>query len=90
MKIIKSALHYWFALVSILSFLVGWGMLAHSLKPVSAASQASSSSTASLPALPPIQAFGGLTGNSGGSGLNLTVPNNPPTSVFPRLRSGGS
>jgi hypothetical protein len=90
MKIIKSALHYWFALVSILSFLVGWGMLAHSLKPVSAASQASSPGTASLPALPPIQAFGGLTGNNGGSGLNLTVPSNPSTSVFPRLRSGGS
>jgi hypothetical protein len=81
MKIIKTALHYWIALVSVLSFLVGWGMLAHSLKPV----QASTQNTAALPALPPIQAFGGLTGNNSGSGLNY-----PPTSVFPRLRSGGS
>ncbi len=94
MKIIKSALHYWIAIVSVLSFLVGWGMLAHSLKPVSA-SQVSSPSTASLPALPPIQAFGGLsgsgiTGNNGGSNLNLSAPSNPPTSSFPRLRSGGS
>jgi hypothetical protein len=88
-KIIKSALHYWIAIVSVLSFLVGWGMLAHSLKPVSAY-QPSSPNTASLPALPPIQAFGGLTGNNGGSGLNLSAPSNPPTSVFPRLRSGGS
>ena len=89
MKIIKTALHYWFAIVSVLSFLVGWGMLAHSLKPVQA-SQASTQNTSALPALPPIQAFGGLTGNNSGSGLNLSVPNNPPTSVFPRLRSGGS
>lgn len=94
MKIIKSATHYWFAIISVLSFLVGWGMLAHSLKPVQS-SQASAPNAASLPALPPIQAFGGLggngiTGNNGGSGLNLSVPSNPPASVFPRLRSGGS
>ncbi len=92
MKIFKSALHYWIAIVSVLSFLVGWGMLAHSLKPVSAASQVSSPDTSSLPALPPIQAFGGLSGSgvTGSSGLNLTAPSNPPSSVFPRLRSGGS
>jgi hypothetical protein len=91
MKIIKTALHYWIAIVSVLSFLVGWGMLAHSLKPVQASSQTSTQNTVSLPALPPIQAFGGLTGNNSGSGLNLSVPNNPPpVSVFPRLRSGGS
>jgi len=94
MKIIKTALHYWIAIVSVLSFLIGWGMLAHSLKPVQASSQTSTQNTVSLPALlalPPIQAFGGLTGNNSGSGLNLSVPNNPPpVSVFPRLRSGGS
>jgi hypothetical protein len=94
MKIFKSALHYWIAIVSVLSFLAGWGMLAHSLKPVQAA-RSSSPNTASLPALPPIQAFGGLggnelTGNNGGSGLNLSAPGNSPASVFPRLRSGGS
>jgi hypothetical protein len=89
MKLLKSATHYWIAIISVLSFLVGWGMLAHSLKPVQS-SQASSPHTASLPALPPIQAFGALTGNNGGSGLNLTAPGNPPASVFPRLRSGGS
>jgi hypothetical protein len=87
MKIIKSAAHYWIAIISVLSFLVGWGMLAHSLKPVQS-TRASSSNTAALPALPPIQAFGGLTGNNGGTGLNIT--NNPPTAGFPRLRSGGS
>jgi hypothetical protein len=93
MKIFKSALHYWIAVVSVLSFLVGWGMLAHSLKPVSAASLSPSSGTASLPALPPIQAFGVLSGSGitgSGGGLNLTAPSNPPTSGFRRLRSGGS
>ena len=87
MKIIKSATHYWIAILSVLSFLVGWGMLAHSLKPVQT-TRATSQNTAALPNLPPIQAFGGLTGNNGGSGLNIT--NNPPSTGFPRLRSGGS
>ncbi len=93
MKIFKSAVHYWIAIVSVLSFLVGWGMLAHSLKPVSASQPSSSPNTATLPALPPIQAFGGLTGSGttgNNSGLNLTAPSNPPASSFPRLRSGGS
>jgi hypothetical protein len=88
MKIMKTALHYWIAIVSVLSFLAGWGMLAHSLKPVQA-SQPSTVNTASLPSLPPIQAFGGGAGN-GGSGLGFSAPSNPSTSVFPRLRSGGS
>lgn len=89
MKIIKTALHYWIALVSVLSFLVGWGMLAHSLKPVQP-SQISTLNTVSLPALPPIQAFGGGTGNNGGGGLNFSAPNNQSSLGFPILRSGGS
>ncbi|HEX7620221.1 MAG TPA: hypothetical protein VF359_03375 [Anaerolineales bacterium] len=89
MKIIKIALHYWIALVSVLSFLVGWGMLAHSLKPVQP-SQTSTRNTVSLPALPPIQAFGGGTRNNGGGGLNFSAPNNQSSLGFPILRSGGS
>ena len=71
MKIIKTALHYWFAIVSILSFLVGWGMLAHSLKPIQPTQQPTVN-TASLPALPPIQAFGGGSGMV--NGLNFSLP----------------
>ncbi len=93
MKIMKTALHYWIAIVSVLSFLAGWGMLAHSLKPVQA-SQSSPLNTASLPSLPPIQAFGSGNGNgftgSGGSGLGFSAPGNQSSSIFPRLRSGGS
>ena len=84
MKIIKTALHYWFAIISVLSFLMGWGMLAHSLKPIQTA-QAATVNTASLPALPTIQAFGGAA-----SGLNFSAPSNQSNSGFPALRSGGS
>lgn len=87
MKIIKTALHYWFAIVSLFSFLAGWGMLAHSLKPTQP-SQTTTVNTASLPALPPIQAFGGGSGN--GSGLNFVAPRTQSGLGFPILRTGGS
>jgi len=87
MKIIKTALHYWFAIVSVVSFLAGWGMLAHSLKPIQPA-QATTTNTASLPALPSIQAFGG--GSANGSGLNFSSLNNQANSGFSFLRTGGS
>jgi hypothetical protein len=83
MKIIKTILHYWFAIVSVVSFLAGWGLLAHSLKPVQL-TQATTDSVISLPALPPIQAFGS------GTGLNFSAPSDQSTAVRPRLRSGGS
>jgi hypothetical protein len=83
MKIIKTLLHYWFAIVSVLSFLAGWGFLAHSLKPIQS-TQTTTTSILSLPALPPIQAFGS------GNGMNSSVPNNQSTIVRPWLRSGGS
>jgi hypothetical protein len=88
MKIIKKIIHYWFAIVSVLSFLVGWGLLAHSLKPAQS-SQTSTLTSLSLPALPTIQAYGQGSGNNG-SGLNLVSPNNQSSSGFPLLRSGGS
>jgi len=87
MKIIKTALHYWFAFVSVFSFLGGWGMLAHSIKPVQP-TQTTTMNTASLPALPPIQAFNGGSGNGGG--VNFSAPSNQSYYGFPLLRSGGS
>ncbi len=87
MKIIRTALHYWFAIVSVVSFLAGWGMLAHSLKPIQP-TRTTTLNTASLPALPPIQAFNG--GGQNGSGLNLSPSNNQSNSGFPILRSRGS
>lgn len=87
MRIIRTALHYWFAIVSVLSFLVGWGMLAHSLKPVQP-THATTVTTVSLPALPPIQSFNNGSGNGGG--LNFSAPSSQPNVGFPVLRSGGS
>jgi len=88
MKIVKRFTHYWFVIVSVLSFLAGWGMLAHSLKPVST-SQTTTINTAALPSLPLIQAFGGGSGTTGG--LNLAAPSNSQSTVgLPRLRTGGS
>jgi hypothetical protein len=87
MKILKALLHYWFAFISVVSFLVGWGMLAHSLKPIQPTQNATNSSITQL-SLPPIQAFG-----SGGS-ANIPSTGNSTTNQFtvsrPRLRSGGS
>ena len=92
MKIAKKFTHYWFVIVSILSFLAGWGMLAHSLKPVTASQTTAintAANTAALPALPPIQAFGPGTGTS--SGLNLITPSTSQSNIgLPRLRTGGS
>ena len=92
MKITKKFTHYWFVIVSVLSFLAGWGMLAHSLKPVTA-SQTTTVNNVALPTLAPIQAFGtgGVTTSGTGTGLNLIVPsNNQSNAGFPLLRTGGS
>jgi hypothetical protein len=82
MKIIKTVIHYWFAMLSVLSFLVGWGMLAHSLKPVQPAGN-----SASLQVLPSIQPHQGGFGNGGG--FYSAAPNNP-SNPSPVLRTGGS
>jgi len=84
MKNIRTGLHYWFATISVFSFLVGWGMLAHSLKPL----QPATVNTASVLALPPIQAYDAGSGN--GNGLNFSASNSRSNIGFPLLRSGGS
>jgi hypothetical protein len=91
-KITKRFTHYWFVIVSVMSFLTGWGMLAHSLKPVTA-SQTTTINSVALPTLVPIQAFGagGVTTGGTSTGLNLITPSNNQSNVgFPRLRTGGS
>ena len=90
MKIIKTALHYWFVIVSVFSFILGWGILAHSLKPVAITQSTSSTSNISPLNLPAIQAFG----SSNGGGLNFSTSSGSTftnqTAVRPHLRSGGS
>ena len=77
MKIFKKILHYWIGIASILSFLGGWVILAHSPKPVQPQSTSSLQPVA-LPGLPPIQAYGATTGN-GPSFFSNTAPNNSPS-----------
>jgi hypothetical protein len=76
MKIFRKILRYWIGLASVLSFLGGWVILAHSPKPVQPQS-ASSVQPAALPGLPPIQAYGDTTSN-GPSFFSNTAPSNPP------------
>lgn len=90
MKIFRKVLRYWIAIASVLSFLGGWVILAHSPKPVQP--QPSSAQSVALPNLPPIQAYGSNVNNNG---LNFFSNNNtqsspqPSTSV-PMLRTRGS
>jgi hypothetical protein len=90
MKIFRKVLRYWIAIASVLSFLGGWVILAHSPKPVQL--QPASVQSVALPNLPPIQAYGSNVNNNG---LNFFSNNNsqsspqPSTSV-PMLRTRGS
>jgi hypothetical protein len=86
MKFFRKILRYWIAFASIISFLVGWVILAHSPKPVQAATVQPS---VTLPKLPPIQAY-----SSNNNGQEF-IPNNAPTNSvpntgFPQLRTRGS
>lgn len=98
MKIMKLALRFWIALTSVVSFLIGWAMLAHSPKPVQAKTVPAASSIAAtpLPTLAPLPSFD----FSGGSASNnIQIPpvsiQQPPAMVFqqqqaPILSTGGS
>ncbi len=91
MKTYKTILHLWITFISLLSFLVGWVMLAHSRKPVQPSqNQNNVVNLAPLPTLAPIQGFG--NSGSSGNGLGLFSPQvqqvQPRTRSF--LRTGGS
>ena len=90
MKLFKKLLRYWIAIASVLSFLGGWIILAHSPKPVLPGSTASQS----LAALPPIQAYGNDINNNGLGFFSNNAPANSqtiqPNTGFPRLRTRGS
>jgi hypothetical protein len=78
MKIFRKLLRYWIGIASVLSFLGGWVILAHSPKPVQLQSTSSVQPIA-LPSLPPIQAYGATT-NNGPTFFSTTGPTNPPAS----------
>ena len=102
MKLFRKLLRYWIGIASVLSFLGGWIILAHSPKPVQAQSaSASSVPPVALPSLPAIQAYGGSS-NNGPTFFSTTAPNNStannvqpiqplqPSQGVPLLRTRGS
>jgi hypothetical protein len=87
MKTFRKILRYWIAIASMLSFLGGWVILAHSPKPV----QPQSVTVQSSLSLPPIQAFDSNANNNGlGFFPNNSGANSQPSAGIPRLRTRGS
>ena len=93
MKLFRKLLRYWIAIASLLSFLGGWVILAHSPKPVQPQALAVQSSAA-IPNLPPIQAFGSNVNNNGlgffSNNAPATTQSIQPSAGIPRLRTRGS
>ena len=89
MKLTKIFLRYWFAITSVLSFVAGWVILAHSPKPV----QPSTTTNGPVPQSnsAPIQTFSvpnsKTTNSNNGFGLFLSPSNN--SGGF-SIRTGGS
>jgi hypothetical protein len=77
MKIFKNFLHVLIALGSMIGFLLGWAVLAHSGKPIQPGGQGVSAALqpalAALPPLPPIQSIQ-TDSVSNGSSLQFLVP----------------
>jgi len=91
MKPFKTTLHLWIVIASMLSFLVGWILLAHAPKPIQPA-QNSTVVITPLPTLPPIQFFN--NGFAPSTFQNSVAPNPQPnpqtTSGIPLLTTRGS
>ena len=88
MKLFRKLLRYWMAIASVLSFLLGWVILAHSPKPVPTVTV----QPAVLPNLPPIQAYSSTGNNNNGLGFfsNTAPANTQPSQGMPLLTTRGS
>ncbi len=94
MKPMKIFLRYWFAITSVLSFVAGWVVLAHSPKPVSSTST-SSSGLAPLPTLAPLNLNGTANSNNNNGGIlgglfSSGSSNNSQPGFGFSMRTGGS
>ncbi|MGB8215523.1 MAG: hypothetical protein WCE68_18380 [Anaerolineales bacterium] len=92
MKLFRKALRYWIGIASLLTFLGGWVILAHSPKPVQGLA---AQPAVALPTLPPIQAYGSSVNASGipfFSNIGQAAPqaNPQPGSGMPLLITRGS
>lgn len=91
MKNFKIGLRIWIAAVSVVSFIVGWVMFAHSGKPVSILGQSSQLQPVQASQLQPIPTLPPLNFNDPQLSTQNIQPLPQPQTLFqPRLRSGGS
>jgi hypothetical protein len=91
MKLLKVGIRFWLTITSVLSFLIGWVMLAHAPKPNQAGSAATTIS-AQLPALEPLHPlsdFGSDDDHFQHQPL-FSVQPNPRSQFRPSFRTGGS
>ncbi len=95
MKILKLGLRLWITVTSLMSFLVGWVMLAHAPKPNTSNSAAANpaSSVAPMPTLAPLPPLMGNNNNSDFQNQNQFQFNDQPQIIIrprPLFSTGGS
>jgi hypothetical protein len=73
MKIFKFGLRVWIMLTSVMSFLLGWIMIAHAPKPVQASSVSTTNNVVSIPTLAPLPSLNDGTGQSTGNPFKSTL-----------------
>ncbi len=92
MKLFRFALNIWITIASVLSFLIGWVVLAHSPKPVqnTSTSQSPVVNVTPLPTLTPMQNFQ-FGGNNNLQNFQVQAPS-PVQNIMPQplFRTGGS
>ncbi len=93
MKLFRFALNIWITVVSVMSFLLGWVVLAHSPKPVQNTSQSPVVNVTPLPTLTPLNNLP-FSDNSNNGLQNFQVQQAPSTlfnsAPAPLFRTGGS
>jgi len=85
MKYTKYGLRIWLAMGSVVGFLGGWALLAHSPKPAQPIQNSPVVEFTPLPTLSPLQPF-----NQKSQGLQQLPQPSQNRSFRPRMRTGGS
>ena len=94
--LLRMVLRIWIGTASLFSFLIGWVMLAHSLKPVSGSASASSAQAAQAAPIPTLAPMPNLDmwNQAGAGGVQSVQPNLLPLPSFsmgaPVFTTGGS
>ena len=91
MKLLKVGIRFWITITSVLSFLVGWVMLAHAPKP-NQANSASAGISAPLPTLEPLHPLSDFDSDKGNIQNQpfFSVQPSPRSQFRPSFRTGGS